>query len=225
MFRGGLFALLLAVSAVSAGPAAADLSVFVASVGFDEEASLDNGVGAGVRWGKSSSIIGGETSLMVARPSRTGSLGSESTTAIFYDARLMVNIPTGTEIAPFLGIGLGAITVLSTDLPSTDDRTDAAQAALSTLADTQTNRALSYGGGARYALNEKLSLRVDIRRYSVFSVTALAKDAFKDQILNEIEDEIGLEVPEGAADQLLNNSTEDKTVAHNEFSIGINISF
>ena len=140
MFRGGLFALLLAVSA---GPAAADLSIFVASVGFDEEASLDNGVGAGVRWGKSSSIIGGETSLMVARPSRTGSLGSESTTAIFYDARLMVNIPTGTMIAPFLGIGLGAITVLSTDLPSTDDRTDAAQAALSTLADTQTNRALS----------------------------------------------------------------------------------
>ena len=118
-----------------------------------------------------------------------------------------------------------SITVLSTDLPSTDDRTDAAQAALSTLADTQTNRALSYGGGARYALNEKLSLRVDIRRYSVFSVTALAKDALKDQILNEIEDEIGVEVPEGAADQLLNNSTEDKTVAHNEFSIGINISF
>ena len=225
MCRGGLFALLLAGSAVSAGPAAADLSIFVASVGFDEEASLDNGVGAGVRWGKSSSIIGGETSLMVARPSRTGSLGSESTTAIFYDARLMVNIPTGTEIAPFLGIGLGAITVLSTDLPSTDDRTDAAQAALSALADTQTNRAFSYGGGARYALNDKLSLRVDIRRYSVFSVTALAKDAFKDQILNEIEDEIGLEVPEGAADQLLNNSTEDKTVAHNEFSIGINISF
>ena len=222
MFRGGLFALLLAVSA---GPAAADLSIFVASVGFDEEASLDNGVGAGVRWGKSSSIIGGETSLMVARPSRTGSLGSESTTAIFYDARLMVNIPTGTMIAPFLGIGLGAITVLSTDLPSTDDRTDAAQAALSALADTQTNRAFSYGGGARYALNDKLSLRVDIRRYSVFSVTALAKDAFNDQILNEIEDEIGLEVPEGAADQLLNNSTEDKTVAHNEFSIGINISF
>ena len=66
---------------------------------------------------------------------------------------------------------------------------------------------------------------MDIRRYSVFSVTALAKDALKDQILNEIEDEIGVEVPEGAADQLLNNSTEDKTVAHNEFSIGINISF
>ena len=116
MFRGGLFALLLAVSA---GPAAADLSIFVASVGFDEEASLDNGVGAGVRWGKSSSIIGGETSLMVARPSRTGSLGSESTTAIFYDARLMVNIPTGTMIAPFLGIGLGAITVLSTEIFTT----------------------------------------------------------------------------------------------------------
>ena len=222
MFRGGLFALLLAVSAC---PATADLSVFVASVGFDEEANLDNGVGAGVRWGKSSSIIGGETSLMVARPSRTGRLGSESTTAIFYDARLMVNFPTGTEMAPFLGIGLGAITVLSTDLPSTDDRTDAAQAALSALADTQTNRAFSYGGGARYALNEKLSLRVDIRRYSVFSVTALAKDALTDQILNEIEGEIGVEVPEGAADQFLNNSTEDKTVAHNEFSIGINISF
>ena len=222
MLRGAMFALLLAVVA---GPAAADVSVFVASVGFDEEANLDNGVGVGIRWGKSSSIIGGETSLMVARPSRTGSVsfGDESTTAIFYEARLMINVPTGTQIAPFFGVGLGAITVLSTDLPDADN--GAAQAALSAVANTQSNRSVSYGGGARYALNEKLSLRVDIRRYSVFSVTALVKNEIEDQILEAAEDEIGVAVPEGAADQLLNNTTEDKTVAHNEFSIGINISF
>jgi opacity protein-like surface antigen len=210
MCRGGLFALLLAVSAVSAGPAAADLSIFVASVGFDEEASLDNGVGAGVRWGKSSSIIGGETSLMVARPSRQIGGSDESATAIFYDARLLVNIPLGLNIKPFVGVGIGAITLSSTDVPTTTD--DAVGQALSAVADAQTNRALSYGAGARYSLNEKLDIRLDARQYSVFSVTALAQKAIHDQI----EGEIGIELPA---------LTEDKTVIYREFSIGLNFAF
>ena len=207
MFRGGLFALLLAVSA---GPAAADLSVFVASVGFDEEASLDNGVGAGVRWGKSSSIIGGETSLMVARPSRQIGGSDESATAIFYDARLLVNIPLGLNIKPFVGVGIGAITLSSTDVPTTTD--DAVGQALSAVADAQTNRALSYGAGARYSLNEKLDIRLDARQYSVFSVTALAQKAIQDQFVGEI----GIELPA---------LTEDKTVIYREFSIGLNFAF
>jgi opacity protein-like surface antigen len=210
MFRGGLFALLLAISAVSAGPAAADISVFVASVGFDEEASLDNGVGAGVRWGKSSSIIGGETSLMVARPSRQIGGSDESATAIFYDARLLVNIPLGLNIKPFVGVGIGAITLSSTDVPTTTD--DAVGQALSAVADAQTNRALSYGAGARYSLNEKLDIRLDARQYSVFSVTALAQKAIQDQF----EGEIGIELPA---------LTEDKTVIYREFSIGLNFAF
>ena len=207
MFRGGLFALLLAVSA---GPATADLSVFVASVGFDEEASLDNGVGAGVRWGKSSSIIGGETSLMVARPSRQIGGSNESATAIFYEARLLVNIPLGSKINPFVGVGIGAITLSSTDVPTTTD--DAVGQALSAVADAQTNRAFSYGAGARYSLNEKLDIRLDARQYSVFSVTALAQKAIQDQI----EGEIGIELPA---------LTEDKTVIYREFSIGLNFAF
>jgi opacity protein-like surface antigen len=210
MFRGGLFALLLAVSAFSAGPAAADLSIFVASVGFDQEASLDNGVGAGVRWGKSSSIIGGETSLMVARPSRQIEGSDESATAIFYDARLLVNIPLGLNIKPFVGVGIGAITLSSTDVPTTTD--DAAGQALSAAADAQTNRALSYGAGARYSLNEKLDIRIDARQYSVFSVTALTQKAIQKQI----EGEIGIELPA---------LTEDKTVIYREFSIGLNFTF
>lgn len=207
MFRGGLFALLLAVSA---GPATADLSVFVASVGFDEEASLDNGVGAGVRWGKSSSIIGGETSLMVARPSRQIGGSNESATAIFYEARLLANIPLGAKIKPFVGVGIGAITLSSTDVPTTTD--DAVGQALSAVADAQTNRAFSYGAGARYSLNEKLDIRLDARQYSVFSVTALAQKAIQDQI----EGEIGIELPA---------LTEDKTVIYREFSIGLNFAF
>ncbi len=207
MFRGGLFALLLAVSA---GPATADLSVFVASVGFDEEASLDNGVGAGVRWGKSSSIIGGETSLMVARPSRQIGGSNESATAIFYEARLLVNIPLGSQINPFVGVGIGAITLSSTDVPTSTD--DAVGQALSAVADAQTNRAFSYGAGARYSLNEKLDIRLDARQYSVFSVTALAQKAIQDQI----EGEIGIELPA---------LTEDKTVIYREFSIGLNFAF
>jgi opacity protein-like surface antigen len=210
MFRGGLFALLLAVSAFSAGPAAADLSIFVASIGFDQEASLDNGVGAGVRWGKSSSIIGGETSLMVARPSRQIEGSDESATAIFYDARLLVNIPLGLNIKPFVGVGIGAITLSSTDVPTTTD--DAVGQALSAVADAQTNRALSYGAGARYSLNEKLDIRIDARQYSVFSVTALAQKAIQEQI----EGEIGIELPA---------LTEDKTVIYREFSIGLNFAF
>ena len=207
MFRGGLFALLLAVSA---GPATADLSVFVASVGFDEEANLDNGVGAGVRWGKSSSIIGGETSLMVARPSRQIGGSNESATAIFYEARLLVNIPLGSKINPFVGVGIGAITLSSTDVPTSTD--DAVGQALSAVADAQTNRAFSYGAGARYSLNEKLDIRLDARQYSVFSVTALAQKAIQDQI----EGEIGIELPA---------LTEDKTVIYREFSIGLNFAF
>jgi opacity protein-like surface antigen len=210
MFRGRLFALLLAVSAVSAGPAAADLSIFVASVGFDEEASLNNGVGAGVRWGKSSSTIGGETSLMVTRPSRQIGGSDESATAIFYDARLLVNIPLGVNIKPFVGVGIGAITLSSTDVPTTTD--DAVGQALSAVADAQTNRALSYGAGARYSLNEKLDIRLDARQYSVFSVTALTQKAIQKQI----EGEIGIELPA---------LTEDKTVIYREFSIGLNFAF
>ena len=148
MVRGGVFALFLAVCAT---PAAADISAFFASVAFDEAASLDSGPGFGIRWGNSSKMIGGETSLMIARPSRTGSFGDESTTAIFYEGRLMINVPTGTAIAPFVGVGLGAITVLSTDIPTSINDTDDAQAALSAVSDTQTNRPVSYGGGGRYA--------------------------------------------------------------------------
>ena len=221
MVRGGVCALFLAICTT---PATADISAYFASVAFDETASLESGPGFGVRWGNSSKVIGGETSLMIARPSRTGSLGDESTTAIFYEGRLMINVPTGTAIAPFVGIGLGAITVLSTDIPTSIDNTDA-QTALSAVADTQTNRALSYGGGVRYTLSDKASLRIDVRRYSVFSVTSLARDALIDQGLDAVEGETGIEVPEEAADRILDNATEEKTVAHNELSIGINFNF
>ena len=222
MYKAKVFSLLLLMSA---GPAAADLSIFVASVSFDDEANLDGGAGFGVRWGTSSNLIGGETSLMIARPSRELAGSDESATAIFYEARLMLNLPLGTPVKPFLGVGLGAITVTSTDLPDSENRTDVARAALSAVADTQTNRAFSYGGGARYALNEKLSLRVDLRRYSVFSVTSLIADAATDALRDQVEDEIGTDVPEGAIDELTNPGTKDKTVAHSEISIGINFSF
>ena len=39
------------------------------------------------------------------------------------------------------------------------------------------------------------------------------------------EGETGVEVPEGVADRLVGSGTEDKTVAHSEISIGINIRF
>ena len=50
--------------------ASADISAFLARVNFDETTDLESALGAGIRWGKSSRIIGGETSLMLARPVR-----------------------------------------------------------------------------------------------------------------------------------------------------------
>ena len=61
-------ALLLVAAGALAQPAAADLSAFVSYVGFDDAANLDSSPGIGLRWGKSSGIFGGETSLMVCDP-------------------------------------------------------------------------------------------------------------------------------------------------------------
>jgi len=191
--------------------AAADLSAFVAAVGFDEDANLDGGMGFGVRWGKSTSLIGGETSLMIARPQRQLQVEEETATAIFYEGRLLVNIPTGTAVQPFVGVGFGMITLTSTDVPTSSD--EALGDALGAVADAQTNKALSYGGGARYALGDRLNLRLDLRRYSVFSVKALAERALQDRIA----DELGTEIP--------GNLVKDKTVQYSEMSLGVVISF
>ncbi len=195
--------------------AAADLSAFVAAVGFDEEANLDGGMGFGVRWGKSTSLIGGETSLMIARPTRQLQGGEETATAIFYEGRLLVNIPTGTAVHPFVGVGFGMITLTSTDVPTDVPETggEALGQALGAVADAQTNKALSYGGGARYALGDRLNLRLDLRRYSVFSVKALAERAVRDQIANET----GVELP--------GNLVKEKTVEYDELSLGVVFSF
>jgi opacity protein-like surface antigen len=199
--------------------ASADLSAFVASVGFDEKANLDDGMGFGVRWGKSTGLIGGETSIMIARPQRKLVGAEETATAIFYEGRLLLNVPTGTAVQPFVGVGFGMITLTSTDVPAnTGD-------ALGAVADAQTNKALSYGGGVRYALGDRLNLRLDLRQYSVFSVTALATglaaEALQDQLKDQLEDEIGIDLPEGGAGNLI----KDKTVQYNELSLGVIFSF
>ena len=100
MCRGRFYTLLVLLAV---GPVGADVSAFVAAVGFDEEAKLDGGAGFGVRWGKSSSIIGGETSLMIARPTRQLATSEESATAIFYEARLLINIHSAATSNPSLG--------------------------------------------------------------------------------------------------------------------------
>lgn len=201
----------LVLCSVHWSPAAADLSAFVAAVGFDEDANLEGGMGVGVRWGRSTSLIGGETSLMIARPTRQLQGGEETATAIFYEGRLLVNIPTGTAVHPFVGVGFGLITLTSTDVPSNGD--EALGQALGAVADAQTNKALSYGGGARYALGDRLNLRLDLRRYSVFSVKALAARAVQDRL----EDETGVALP--------GNLTKDKTVEYDELSLGVVFSF
>ena len=100
--RATLAIVAIAVLASIPQAASADVSAFIGSVSFDEEADLDNSLGVGLRWGKSSGVLAGETSLMIARPER-GSAG-ESVTSIFYEGRILVNIPVG-QVMPFVGVG------------------------------------------------------------------------------------------------------------------------
>ena len=188
--------------ALMAVPVQADLSVFVATVSFDEDANLDNGAGIGLRWGRSSDIIGGETSLLIARPERQLLDTAETATAIFYEGRLLVNIPTGAQVKPFVGVGLGRVTITSVDPTIPDETDEVVASAFNTVADGQSNTTISYGGGAHYSLNERLSLRADVRQYSVLSVASLVQDAAE-----------------------LGGRVKDKTFQYNELSIGANFKF
>ena len=137
--------------------AEADITVYGSQIDYDESVDLNGSQGVGLRWGKSSRIIGGESSLMVSRPQRTLSDGTEKTmTSLFYEARLLLNIPTGTSIRPFFGVGLGMILLTSIDvtnpelpsLPSTNDYLSRVEGN-SGASDLQNNRAISFGGGIR----------------------------------------------------------------------------
>jgi hypothetical protein len=191
-----------------ATPTNADLSLFVGTVGFDEEANLETAPAFGLRWGKGSSIFGGETSLMIARPPRQIVDSEETATAIFYEGRFLLNIPAG-QFKPFVGVGFGAVTVTSTDLPTGIPQDT--QAALSSATDLQTSTSISYGGGLRYGLSERLDVRLDLRQYLVFSVTGIVKSA----AVQELQEQTGQNVPK----------SDDSTVQYNELSAGVSFNF
>lgn len=197
-------ALLLGALAV---PATADVSAFMGYVGFDDEANLNSSPAIGVRWGKSSGFIGGETSVMVARPERDlgPDASAKNATALFYEGRLILNIPAG-DIRPFVNVGYGAITTTKTDVVSNLQDEDPKTAALRAAADLQTKSAFSYGAGVRYALSERMDLRVDVRQYQVFSVTGYA-------IEQAVEQAAGVDLE------------EENTVQYSEMSVGISINF
>ena len=197
---------------LSVTPANADLSAFIAAVGFDDEANLDGAPGVGLRWGKSSGILGGETSLMISRPDREVStlLGSitEPATAVFYEGRILLNIPVG-QIKPFVGIGYGAITILPGELKKPGAEADDV-ATLKALSEISTNSAFSYGAGVRYALNDRIDGRFDLRQYQVFSVTGALTEAAIDKVIDE----------SGAGD-LVPKRTKKNTVTYSEMSVGV----
>ncbi len=212
----------------------ADLSAYISSVGFDESANLDRGMGMGVRWGKSSRIIGGETSLLVARPTRSVEStvgGKETATALFYEGRLMVNIPLKV-VTPFVNVGFGRIVITSTDAPQTQIPTDVngieipltpeqqqkvelANSALKAMSKLQHNTEFSYGLGARKAINDRLDIRVDLRQYAVFSVKGIVVQKAKEQLAEQIQDQTGLALP----------VEKERTVRYEELSLGVNFRF
>ena len=191
------------LACLASAPAGADLSLFVAAINFDDEANLESAPGIGLRWGKSSGILGGETSLMISRPDREVGAASEAATAIFYEGRILLNIPVG-QIKPFVGIGYGAITILPGDL-SIPGAGDNDLATLKTLSETKTNSAFSCGAGVRYALNDRIDGRFDVRQYQVFSVTGA--------VISQVADEAG---------GLVGDLVEDEsTVTYGEISVGV----
>ena len=191
-------------------PVRADVSVFVGRVNFDDDAHLEGSLGLGARLGKSGRLWGGETALLIARPEREVGGTKETATAFFYEGRFVVNLPAG-RARPFFGVGFGAVTVTSTAVPESGDA--AVVEALKAIAELQTNSALSYGGGIKYALNEYLELRADLRQYLVFSVRGLAAR----ELQRQAEARTGVDLP----DEL----TEDSTVRYGELSLGLGFKF
>ncbi|MBI2503577.1 MAG: outer membrane beta-barrel protein [Candidatus Latescibacteria bacterium] len=214
--------------------AQADLSAYISTVGFDDSANLDRSMGLGVRWGKSSRIIGGETSLLLARPAhsvKNTSGGKETATALFYEGRLMVNLPL-KPVAPFVNVGFGRILRTSTDAPQTQIPTDingvplpltpeqqqrieTANKVLKAASKLQQNTAFSYGVGARKALNDRLDLRVDLRQYAVFSVKGIVTQKLQEQAAGQVQDLTGIALP----------VEKKKTVRYEELSLGVNFRF
>jgi hypothetical protein len=206
-FRSTVLASVVLALAATA-PAAAEVSAFVATVGFDASANLERGQGVGLRWGKAGGLLGGETSLLVARPDRVVDWGTaadrQATTAIFYEGRMLVTLPVG-QIRPFAGVGFGAITLTEAKVKAPVSANDAVAQAFDAISGLQTNSAFSYGGGVRYALGQRLDLRADVRQYMVFSVKGVVGNQVKDAIASQT----GIEL------------ARDHTVRYNELSVGI----
>ncbi len=259
----GLLAGLGLLVAAAWQPAHADLSAFVGYVGFGDvkDAKIAGSPGFGLRWGKSGGLIGGETALMIARPEREITLqgsgvgramalvsdprlatgvadttGSKGTgTALFYEARLIVNIPLG-KIKPFADVGFGQIITTKTEaardpiaiptsiggVPISDQERQRIEAANKTLkalnavSKLQRNMAFSYGVGARYGVTSRLDLRVDLRQYAVLSVKGL---------LVAKATEMASEQVQQAADALGVGSEKKQTTLYSEMSLGVNFKF
>jgi opacity protein-like surface antigen len=190
-------------------PAGADLSAFAGTVEFDEDVNLESAPGFGLRWGRSGATFGGETSLLISRPTRNiHGVEETTTTAVFYEGRFLVNFPTG-DLKPFAGVGLGAVTLTATDPPGNIDDADLLRA-LNAVSELQTNTALSYGGGIRYQVQERFDIRFDLRQYQVFSV----RGAVVAEAARQVEEISGADL-----------ETEDYIAQYNEISAGIVFNF
>ena len=190
-------------------PAGADLSAFAGTVEFDKDVNLESAPGFGLRWGRSGATFGGETSLLISRPTRNiHGVEETTTTAVFYEGRFLVNFPTG-DLKPFAGVGLGAVTLTATDPPGNIDDADLLRA-LNAVSELQTNTALSYGGGIRYQVQERFDIRFDLRQYQVFSV----RGAVVAEAARQVEEISGADL-----------DTEDYIAQYNEISAGIVFNF
>ena len=68
--------------------------------------------------------------------------------------------------------------------------------------DVQNNRYLSYGGGLRYALSDKMAVRLDLRQYRVFRLRITHVTSAEERIREEIEGSVDAEISDALLDQI-----------------------
>ena len=158
-------------------------------------------------------------------------------TALFWEGRFMLNVPTGTNIRPFASVGLGNMLLTSIDIAnpqlptSSDELKEAAiEEALNQVdgdsggLDLQNNRYLSYGGGLRYALSDKMAVRLDLRQYRVFRLRITHVTRQRNGSVKKIEGSVDAEISDALRPNLVNRLRR-KRIQHSELSVGVLFSF
>ena len=213
----GLALVALLVLGFQRQASAMEIGVGGGMVNFDDDTELSTSPLLALRWGKGAGIFGGETALSIGRVGKSmptdvreklEGFVESNVTVIFYEGRFFLGIPTANKLHPFGGVGMGAMTMTSAEVPRETDQM--LGATLDALGKARTKFMISYGAGAKYDLSEKVGFRVEWRNYLVPSV----------EVTNT--EEIVRAAAEGkSAEDIASRGVTNTTVTHVEISGGL----